>query len=204
MPDNSKNYDYFMVEGFEVKKLIDSAMDVEKSRKKIIDRLKEDAGSVGVTFNSGWGEKGDQVRLLWWWHDHNFPCQMTIKGSDYLGDKKVICGHGKGNTADGRKFSKEINRLISEANEKLKELPCFESFIINHYGVMRTGFGSQSQSLLGISLLSTYAGTAPGRSDCLMFAIPSHKDDKEHGSITIPESFVKITYGQFYDIVNKD
>lgn len=52
-------------------------------------------------------------------------------------------------------------------------------------------------------MLSTYGGKHPGRDDALLFGIPNNNDEK-HGEITIPANFQKLTYGQFYDIVNSE
>ena len=103
---------------------------------------------------------------------------------------------------EGRAYNKVLYAVKEEANKKLKSLPEWNDYIVNHYGIMRTGIGGQSGRGFGFAMLSTYGGKHPGRDDCLVFAIPNNKEDR-HGEIVIPDSLKKITYGQFYDIVNQ-
>ena len=69
--------------------------------------------------------------------------------------------------------------------------------------IMRTGIGGPSGRRFGFAMLSTYGGKHPRRDDALLFGIPNNNDEK-HGKITIPANFKKLTYGQFYDIVNAE
>ncbi|MCO0229638.1 Eac protein, partial [Escherichia coli] len=131
-----------------------------------------------------------------------FPCPMTIKREEMFDGKRVVLGRGKGNTKEGRAYNKELDSVMEEANKKLKSLPEWKDYIVNHYGIMRTGIGGQSGRGFGFAMLSTYGGKHPGRDDCLVFAIPNNKEER-HGEVEIPGNFQKITYGQFYDIANQ-
>ncbi|HGL4050736.1 TPA: Eac protein, partial [Enterobacter hormaechei] len=150
---------------------------------------------------SGWGGGGGLLNGFVWDKGYQFPCPMTIKREEMFDGKRVVLGRGKGNTKEGRAFNKELDAVMEEANKKLKSLPEWKDYIVNHYGIMRTGIGGQSGRGFGFAMLSTYGGKHPGRDDCLVFAIPNNKEER-HGEVEIPGNFQKITYGQFYDIVN--
>lgn len=204
MSKNAKHYDYYKVEGQAVKALIDGYNAIEEQRKEIINGILGEFGAAGFIDSAGWGDKGGLIQSLAWPSDHQFPCQMTVKRRDFLGDQHVIIARGKANTADGREFNKKLDASLRAANEKLKSLPVWQAYIIDHYGVLRTGFGSAADRGWGISMLTTYGGRCPGRDDCLLFAIPNSKakepGEVRHGSVEIPPEFQQLTYGQFYDL----
>lgn len=203
MSKNEKHYDYYKVEGPEVKALIAGYDGIEKQRKEIIQGVMNELGAVAYTDSSGFGNKGGQITNLVWPVDHEFPCPMTIKRRDHFDGKNVIIARGKGNTVEGREFNKKLDASLGAANEKLADLPIWQAYIIDHYGVMRTGFG-ETVKFYGTSMLTTYGGRCPGRDDCLLFAIPNSKatepGEVSHGSVEIPPEFQQLTYGQFYDL----
>lgn len=204
MSDSHKHYDYFKVEGEDVKALIDGFSEVGKQRDEVLKAVMTQFGAVAYTNSSGFGDKGNLLRGLVWDEGHEFPCQITIKRTDTYEGKRVIMARGKGNTKDGREFNKQLDAAIKEANKKLEHFPTWQAYIINHYGVMKTGFGEPAGNF-GIAMLTTYAGRCPGRFDCLLFAIPNTKDRDgyaKHGEVDIPPNFQSITYGQFYDLAN--
>ena len=203
MTDQSKFYDYYMVEGDDVKSLIAGYDDIRKQRNSILTEAASKVGAIAWTTSNGWGGGGGLLSGFVWEKGYQFPCPMTIKREEIFDGKRVVLGRGKGNTKDGRAFNKELNAVIDEANKKLKSLPEWKDYIVNHYGVMRTGIGGPSGRGFGFAMLSTYGGKHPERDDCLIFAIPNSKEER-HGDIVIPDGFKKITYGQFYDIVNQD
>ena len=187
MSDQSKFYDYYMVEGDEVKSLIAGYDDIGEQRNSILPEAAGKVGAIAWTTSSGWGGGGGLLNGFVWDKGYQFPCPMTIKREEMFDGKRVVLGRGKGN--------------MEEANKKLKSLPEWKDYIVNHYGIMRTGIGGQSGRGFGFAMLSTYGGKHPGRDDCLVFAIPNNKEER-HGEVEIPGNFQKITYGQFYDIVN--
>lgn len=200
MSDQSKHYDYYLVEGPEVKTLIDGYSVIDEQRKSILNSAIGAVGAISWTDNSGWGEKGDLLRAFVWEKGFNFPCPVTIKNEQYFDGKKVIIARGKGNTKEGREYNKQLDAVIAEANQKLKDLPVWQSYIINHYDIMRTGIGGRAgNSGFGMAMLSTCGGKHPSRDDALLFAIPNNKEER-HREVVIPDSFQKLTYGQFYDI----
>lgn len=204
MSDQSKHYDYYMVEGEDVKQLIKSYEDVKKQRDEVLQSAIDKVGAIAWTTTQGFGDKGDKLAAFAWPANHEFPCLMTIKNKSYFNDQQVIIARGKGNTKEGRAFNKTLDTVKADANSKLSSLPCWQSYIINNYGIMRTGIGSQAGgSGFGFAMLTTYGGKHPDRDDALLFAIPNNKEEDRHGSIEIPTSFQKLTYGQFYDITNK-
>lgn len=204
MSDQAKYYDYYIVEGPDVAALISRYEDIEKQRKEILVSAIEKVGAIAWTNNSGWGEKGDLLRSFVWGKDFSFPAPVTIQREDYFDGKRVVIARGKGNSKDGREYNKLLESVKNDANSKLKELPIWQSYIINHYGVMRTGIGGPAgNSGHRFAMLSTYGGKHPKKDDALLFAIPNNKDEKGHGKIDIPEGFQKLTYGQFYDITNE-
>lgn len=208
MTDNSKYYDYYMVEGEQTKKLIADHKEINKQRNVIINQITDEFGAVAFTDTSSFGNAGGFICNLAWKADHEFPCQITVKAKNHLEPHgEVIVARGKGNTKDGREFNKKLDAAIKSANEKLEKLPSFKSFIISHYGIMKTGFGAPAGTGFGISMLTTYGGRIKDRDDCLLFAIPNKKDEwnsQMSGDVTIPCDFKKLTYGQFYDLVNSD
>lgn len=205
MSDNAKHYDHFKVEGPSVKVLIESFCTIDSKRKAIIGSLQDEFGAVAHSLSSGFGDKGTRVRSLVWPADHEFPCQITIKHRDYFDGNPVVFARGKGNTKEGRAFNKLLDAAIAKANSELADLPPWQKFIIDHYGIMRTGFGLGTAR--GIPLLSTYGGRCPDRDDCLLFAIPNTKEregEAKHGDVVIPAEFQKLTYGQFYDLAYRE
>lgn len=203
MSDQSKHYDYYMVRGPEVKGLIESYDDILKNRQSILVAAAEEVGATAWTLTNNWGGTGGLIQSFVWEKGFDFPCQVTIKREDYFDNKKVVIARGKGNTKEGREYNKALDSVIKIANEKLKSLPQWKDYIVDHYGVMRTGIGGPSGSGFGFAMLSTYGGKHPGRDDTLLFAIPNDKDEQQHGLIYVPENFEKITYGKFYDITNE-
>ncbi|MBG0533633.1 Eac protein [Enterobacter hormaechei] len=201
MSDQSKFYDYYMVEGDEVKSLIAGYDDIGEQRNSILPEAAGKVGAIAWTTSSGWGGGGGLLNGFVGDKGYQFPCPMTIKREEMFDGKRVVLGRGKGNTKEGRAFNKELDAVMEEANKKLKSLPEWKDYIVNHYGIMRTGIGGQSGRGFGFAMLSTYGGKHPGRDDCLVFAIPNNKEER-HGEVEIPGNFQKITYGQFYDIVN--
>lgn len=201
MSDQSKYYDYYTVEGEDVKTLIKSYDAINEQRNSILPAAAEKVGAIAWTTTSSWGGGGGLLQSFVWEKDFKFPCPMTIKREDFFDGKRVVIARGKGNTKEGRAYNKELDTLIHDANTKLKTLPEWNDYIVNHYGIMRTGIGGQSGRGFGFAMLSTYGGKHPHRDDCLIFAIPNNKEDK-HGEVVIPDGFRKITYGQFHDIAN--
>lgn len=201
MSDQSKHYDYYMVEGESVKALIDGYKEIKKQRLDIFTSSVEKVGAVAHTVTSGWGGGGGLLESFAWEKLFNFPCAVTVKREDIFDGKRVVIARGKGNTKEGRAYNKEIDLIRNEANSKLKLLPTWNDYIVNNYGIMRTGIGGKSGSGFGFAMLSTYGGKHPDRDDALLFAIPNNNKER-HVEINIPESFKKLTYGQFYDIAN--
>ena len=208
MSDNSKYYDYYMVEGEQIKKMISDHKKINKQRNDIINQVTDEFGAVAFTDTSFFGNAGGFINNLAWKADHEFPCPITVKAKSHLEPYgEVIVARGKGNTKDGREFNKKLDAAIKQANASLESLPSFKSFIISHYGIMRTGFGAPAGTGFGISMLTTYGGRVKDRDDCLLFAIPNKKDDwnsQMSSDVIIPNEFKKLTYGQFYDMANAD
>lgn len=202
MSDQSKFYDYYMVEGDEVKSLIAGYDDIREQRNSILPEAAGKVGAIAWTTSSRWGGGGGLLNGFVWEKGYQFPCPMTIKREEMFDGKRVVLGRGKGNTKEGRAYNKELDSVMEEANKKLKSLPEWKDYIVNHYGIMRTGIGVQSGRGFGFAMLSTYGGKHPGRDDCLVFAIPNNKEER-HGEVEMPGNFQKITYGQFYDIANQ-
>lgn len=199
MTNNAKHYDYYLVEGSDVKELIDGFDLIGEKRKEIFSNSIKEVDAVAWIKTDNWGGGGGLLQSFVFDAEKIFPCEITIKRRERFNGKSVIVAIGKGNTKEGRAYNKILGAVINKANEQLKALPEWKDYIINHYGIMRTGFGEASGRGFGIAMLSTYGGKHPERDDCLIFAIPNNEDEK-HCSITIPDNFQKITYGQFYDI----
>ncbi|WP_312412379.1 Eac protein [Pseudescherichia sp.] len=200
MSDQSKHYDYYLVEGPEVKSLIDGYNTINEQRNDILEAAIESVGAIAWTNNSRWGDKGDLLESFVWEKGFEFPCLVTVKKELSFEGKRVVIARGKGNTKEGREYNKQLDKVKADANQKLKDLPIWQSYIINHYDIMRTGIGGRAgNSGFGMAMLSTYGGKHPTRDDTLLFAIPNDKEDR-HREVVIPDNFQKLTYGQFYDI----
>ena len=202
MSDQSKFYDYYLVEGEDVRSLIIGYEEINQQRNSILPDAAGKVGAIAWTTSSAWGGGGGLLSGFVWEKGYEFPCPMTIKREEVFDGKRVVLGRGKGNTKEGRAYNKELDAVMEEANKKLKSLPERKDYIVNHYGIMRTGIGGQSGRGFGFAMISTYGGKHPRRDDCLVFAIPNNKEDR-HGEVVIPDNFQKITYGKFYDIVNE-
>lgn len=201
MSSQCEYYDYYIVQGDDVANLIKAYDALREQRNAVLKQAIEKVGAIAWTTSSGWGDKGDKLADFVWPADHGFACPITIKSKTLFDGKPVIVARGKGNTKEGRAFNKELDTIKADVNSKLSSLPCWQSYIINHYGVMRTGIGGRAGQGFGFAMLSTYGGKHPTRDDTLLFAIPNNKEER-HGDVTIPDSFQKITYGVFYDITN--
>lgn len=202
MSNNEKHYDYYMVEGDDVKALIKSYDEISKNRNTILPAAAAKVGAIAWTTTSSWGGGGGLLQSFAWEKGFKFPCPVTIKREDFFDGKRVVIARGKGNTKEGRAYNKELDAVIHDANAKLKALPEWNDYIVNHYGIMRTGIGDQSGRGFGFAMLSTYGGKPPSRDNCLVFAIPNTTEER-HGNISIPDNFKKISYGNFYDLAHE-
>lgn len=123
MSDQSKFYDYYMVEGDEVKSLIAGYDDIREQRNSILPEAAGKVGAIAWTTSSGWGGGGGLLNGFVWEKGYQFPCPMTIKREEMFDGKRVVLGRGKGNTKEGRAYNKVLDAVKVEANNKLKSLP---------------------------------------------------------------------------------
>lgn len=202
MSDQSKYYDYYTVEGEDVKALIEGYDSIREQRNAILPEAANKVGAIAWTTSNSWGGGGGLLNGFVWEKGYDFPCPVTIKREEMFDGKRVVLARGKGNTKEGRAYNKELDAVMQEANKKLKSLPEWKDYIINHYVIMRTGIGGPAGRGHGFAMLSTYGGKHPSRDDCLLFAIPNNKEER-HGEVVIPDNFKKITYGKFHDIANE-
>lgn len=191
MSDQSKHYDYYMVGGSDVKSLIDGYAAIELKRKSILEEAINKVGAIAWINSSSWGDKGGLLQSFVWEKGFNFPAPVTIKSEHFFDGKRVVVARGKGNTKEGREYNKHLESVKSEANKELKSLPIWQSYIIDHYGIMRTGIGGPAGRGYGFAMLSTFGGKHPSRDDALLFAIPNGKEER-HGEVTIPDNFQKL------------
>lgn len=117
MSDQSKFYDYYMVEGDEVKSLIAGYDDIGEQRNSILPEAAGKVGAIAWTTSSGWGGGGGLLNGFVWDKGYQFPCPMTIKREEMFDGKRVVLGRGKGNTKEGRAFNKELDAVMEEANK---------------------------------------------------------------------------------------
>lgn len=197
---NNKHYNYFKTD----KKTCEDMLlkfnnEISIKRDEILEELMAKTGCIAWRERNSWG-KGSYICELVYPVGHEILSEQHIKieSQQFYEGKQVVCVRGKGNRKAGKKF----NAVINEYNKRLEECPKFTDWIIEYFGVMRTGMGEISESGFGVSMLSTYGGTATDESS-LLFAIPNDESEK-HGNIKIPSCFEKITYGQFYDLINEE
>ena len=128
MSDQSKYYDYYMVEGDDVKALIRSYDVINEQRNSILPASAEKVGAIAWTTTRSWGGGGGLLESFVWEKSYEFPCQITIKREDFWDGKRVVIARGKGNTKEGRAYNKELDAVIHEANTKLKALPEWKDY----------------------------------------------------------------------------
>lgn len=191
---NEQRFDYYIVSGNEAEDLLRESNTIYGKRKEVIAKVLELTGAVTHTFSNGCFSKKSLINQLVWSVDYEFPCAISVKGRDVVDGKDVVIAKGKGNTKAGKEFNKSIESIIKHANITLSDLPVFSEMIINHYGVMRVGYGDGC-------MFSTRAGTSKNHDGIILFAIPNGEGDNP---VRIPECFEKISYGRFYDLANKE
>lgn len=86
MSDQSKYYDYYMVEGDEVKALINSYDAINDQRNSILPAAAERVGAIAWTTTRSWGGGGGLLQSFVWEKGYEFPCPMTIKREDFWDD----------------------------------------------------------------------------------------------------------------------
>lgn len=197
---NEKNYKYYRVEGPDVKALVDSHKPIAEQRSTVLKQLLDDSGAIGYVLHTGIGVIAATVSDLAFKADHQFPCEVTVRRQSMLDGEKVSIVKGKGRSKEANEFNRWLNGLIDAANSQLKNLPSFFDYTITHYNVNCSTLGDSTGR--GMAILCTYGGLEPGREDSLLFAIPQVKRERDRQP-EIPAGFVEITYGQFYDSINK-
>lgn len=200
---NEKHYDYYAVspeESAEVHALYTST--IEQKRKDVQQELLDQTGAIAWRTSSNWG-KPDSICDLVYPRDSELVKggHLKMTGRDHFDGQPVQCVRGKLNSKAGIAFNKPIN----EANAKLADLPDFCDWLVHvHYKISRTGLGGPHPGGRGVSMLSTSGGfagkTEPRR---LVFRIPNDQSER-HGQVEVPESFEKMTYGAWYDLVNAE
>lgn len=134
MSSNAKHYDYYIVEGDDVKKVISAYDDIQKRRNEILGDAMKKVGAIAFTTTRSWGAVGGGLlESFAWSKQFEFPCQVTIKREEFWDGQRVVIARGKGNTKDGREYNKKLDAVMREANEKLKLLPEWKDYIVNHY-----------------------------------------------------------------------
>lgn len=192
---NEKHYDYYITSK-EVKeeKLKEHAEKFGDKRKNAIKEMCDKYGAIAYTTRNSWGN-GEYVSELIFEAEHDFldPSKFKLRPVEF-DNKSCFAVSGKGNRKQGIAFNKDINAL----NKELRDIPNFTDWVVEDFGVMRTGFGEPAPSGHGMYMLETKGGVV---GDFLGFMIPNNMEEK-HGKIKIPECFEKITYGKWYDLTN--
>lgn len=195
----SQYCDYYMVKGDEVSELLARNEGVTEKRQAIISAAMDKVGARGYTMRSSFSGESRLISWFAWPELHKFPCEVTIKDRSVIDNTRVVVARGKGNRKEGKAFNSEVKAVIDEANAQLKALPEFQDVIVEHYVVAQCGLGEPTGR--GMVLLSTRAGTHPTDKTILLFAIPNRD---VRNPVKIPDQFVKITYGQFYDMAHSE
>lgn len=190
----SKYYDYYITDENKASEMKERyELEISPKRDAIHNDLLNKTGAIAWTEQKNWGKQSSICSLVFN-SDHNIkdaPFICKPKHDRYEG-KRVIIVRGKSNRKDGIAF----NQLVKDANEALSKLPKYTEWLVSEFGVMRTGFGESTG--MGTQMTSTYGGNI---GNILGFAIPNSENEK-HGVIDIPEFFKKITFGEWYDLIN--
>ncbi|CAM0103285.1 putative Eac protein [Vibrio phage 207E29.1] len=191
----NKHYDYYITSK-EVKgqKIKEHQLKFGEKRTEMIQSLCDEFGAVGYTVRNNWGGADFVCELVFSAnHDHCANPFMKKRAIVFEGEN-CFAIRGKGNRKDGIAF----NKKISDLNLVIKEIPKFTDWIVDDFGVMRTGMGESTGR--GVEMLQSAGGVL---GDGLGFRIPNCKQDR-HGDVTIPDCFKKITRGQWVDMTDSD
>lgn len=189
---NEKHYWYYQATSDVARDLENRYAPIEIKRDETLKQMLNDFSCVAWTVCSGWGLPSTIDEIVFESRECLSDKDFKIKEARHEG-KKVYCVYGKRNS----KIGNEFNRRIAGYNKILKDLPSEPDFIFTELNVRATGFGGAHSSGRGIAMLSTYGGRV---GDDIFLAIPINQDKK----IDIPDCLIPITYGKFYDAVNKN
>lgn len=189
----SKHYDYYITDA-ETKDAMVKKFDSEigSKRSDTLQKLLDDTGAIAWTEHKSWGSTSIVVSKLAFELDHELvgaPHMLKPK-YDYFKGKRVALTCGKQNKKDGVIF----NKIIGAANKILLDTTTYPSWLVEEFKIMRTGFGDSTG--FGTKMISTYGGSVGAG---LGFAIPN--TEGKHGQVEIPACFKKITYGEWYDLI---
>jgi hypothetical protein len=203
---NEKYYTYYKSTKEEAKERLEFyRTNFEGKREEVLTKLLADSGAVGFTTTSSWGNDPILISYLAYPHDYDFGIpygKLKIVRYDWLNNKKVIIARGKMNTVEGRELNKKLEGFIKPVNDLLKKLPTLKQWLVNEYNIAYQSTGEATGS--GIALISTVAGT-DSKGELILIRIPN-KEKGARGSTPpkAPKGFEQITYGQFYDLANKE
>lgn len=189
MSNSAEHYDYYITDSAIREEMVQLYKEeIGNKRNDTLKKLLADTGAIAYTETNSWGKTSVMVRDLAFDVEHEFvgASHMTKPRYDYFEGKRIALTRGKRNDKKGREF----NKFVSDANKVLSEAPTYRDWLVDHFNIMRTGFGESTGR--GVAMLSTYGGNL---GDGLGFAIPNTKEEK-HKDVVIPECFTKITYGQ--------
>lgn len=194
--NDESNYDYYRYQNGDLSKRYDR--EVGEKRKAILSQLLETTGAVAYTASSSWGGQ-EHIRELVFPYDtplKDEPHIKTVRSSRFEGERVVVLD-GKRNRKAGIAF----NKPVTDANQALKDLPDFKAWVISELKIGRTGIGGAHPSGRGCSMLSTDLGM---RDDIYYIRIPNVETRGASKQVEVPEGFEKLTYGQWYDLVNSE
>lgn len=193
---NEAYYDYYRFESDTLKPKYDK--EIGEPRREIIRKMLDESGATAYTSSSDWGG-AEIIRELVYPFDTALKNEPHIKvvRTDYFEDAKIVVLDGKRN----RKAGNEFNKPVNDANKALKDLPDFKAWVIKHFNIKRTGIGEAHPNGRGMSMISTDFAM---RGNTYFFRIPNDKADGRSEAVTIPDGFEKLTYGQFYDLIQQE
>lgn len=194
-----KYYRYFKVAGLEAQGAVVDYAAIGEKRKEIIDAARASVGAVLHTESHDWGWSSRVAEFVFD-AGFEFPCPVKVVHKEKVDGSDVVVVKGEGRSKATKEYFARLSKSIRDLNEQLKPYPKFQDYVVARFGVRCTGLGGPCSSGRGTAMLFTQCGTAARADDVLLFAIPTHSD----GCVApeVPQSFLEITYGQFYDLTN--
>jgi hypothetical protein len=205
---NEKNFFYFASDADTASRMLTTHQEsIAPKRQAAIDELYLEAGgAIAHTESSPWGGVS-HIDYLVFPGSHAITKEKHIKFLERRKHegKTVAIVTGRGNFKDGKAF----NARIRATNEKIKDLPIFTDWVVNHLDAQRACLGAPNPHGSGVSMISSQAGmvTSGEGERLLLLRIPKRIErvgdsEAKEEPFPTPEGFRELSYGQFYDMAN--
>ncbi|WP_340622437.1 DUF5420 family protein [Xenorhabdus siamensis] len=194
---SEKDYKYYRLSGDIVDQLDNEHRLIQKKRQEVIHQALDKIGAEGFSWDDSWGKNSSLILNFAFPIDKEFSIPMKIINS--TDELKIV--RAKANSKAGKEFNRELDELVKETNDKLKNLPSYKDFLINKFNIQCCTLGTpKPHHKYGVPMIETKVGKASKDNNTLLFAIPNAKEYNKQPEI--PDYFEEISYGIFYDLTN--